>query len=409
MFLLMVTVFVLLCIAIAAAPWFVPYRGETAANVEATNADVRSEQIKELDTRLAAGTLDNETYEELALEVDRRLLSEANPTGGVGLIERKQRITIIVVIAFILGVAAVAYQTYGANTEQRMYQRYMELSSAEAIDVPKALNLLQEIREFATPASIEKMEWLSMAAQGYMQLQHYRKSASTYDQMLELLPGDTQLLANAAQAHYLANDRQMAGTARQYLEQVFTIDPNHANALGFAGMAAFEQGRYVEAVGYWERAVAQLPLAEQESGVLAGALAEAKRRAGTAPAPAIKAPEPAAASNTIVVNLQLDPAIDVPQSKTVFVLAKAKTGPPMPLAVKRLRVSDLPTTITLSAADAMTPALTIEQFDELVVQARISQSGNAIASPGDIEATAQSVVLGDQGATADLIINRVID
>ena len=64
-------------------------------------------------------------------------------------------------------------------------------------------------------------------------------------------------------------------------------------------------------------------------------------------------------------------------------MAKAVSGPPMPLAVQRLTVADLPQVITLSDAQAMAAGLQLSNFAEVTVIARVSRTNQPIAQPGD--------------------------
>jgi cytochrome c-type biogenesis protein CcmH len=51
--------------------------------------------------------------------------------------------------------------------------------------------------------------------------------------------------------------------------------------------------------------------------------------------------------------------------------------------VVRQAVGNWPVVAELSDANAMTPQATLSKFDEVIVQARISPSGNAIPQSGD--------------------------
>jgi cytochrome c-type biogenesis protein CcmH len=68
----------------------------------------------------------------------------------------------------------------------------------------------------------------------------------------------------------------------------------------------------------------------------------------------------------------------------VFILARAAGGSPMPLAAKRLRVADLPMDFSLDDSDAVMPTQTISSAKAVVVEARVSKSGDAKAKPGDL-------------------------
>jgi cytochrome c-type biogenesis protein CcmH len=108
------------------------------------------------------------------------------------------------------------------------------------------------------------------------------------------------------------------------------------------------------------------------------------------------------------VHVSLDSSLAgrVDPGETVFIFARAPQGPRMPLAIARKQVSDLPTTVTLDDSMAMAPAFRVSMFPQVVVGARVSRSGNAMPSSGDLRGEATNVKVG--GPPVDLSINRVV-
>ena len=95
----------------------------------------------------------------------------------------------------------------------------------------------------------------------------------------------------------------------------------------------------------------------------------------------------------------LDPGIAarVQPTDTVFVFARAAQGPKMPLAIRRIVVKDLPYTFVLDDSAAMAPGMVISAFDQVVVGARISRSGDAAPKPGDFQGLSAPVKPGASG------------
>jgi cytochrome c-type biogenesis protein CcmH len=86
---------------------------------------------------------------------------------------------------------------------------------------------------------------------------------------------------------------------------------------------------------------------------------------------------------TVAVDISSQAREKFSAGDTVFVYAKAKQGPRMPLAVQRLTLAELPTTVTLDDSMAMMQGMNMSAFEQLVISARVSKSGSAIAQSGD--------------------------
>ena len=79
----------------------------------------------------------------------------------------------------------------------------------------------------------------------------------------------------------------------------------------------------------------------------------------------------------------------------------------MPLAAVRLKVKQLPLTVTLNDAQAMVPQMKLSNFEQVLVGARISRSGSATVSSGDLKGEVAPVTVA-QGDIVKLVIDTVI-
>lgn len=85
----------------------------------------------------------------------------------------------------------------------------------------------------------------------------------------------------------------------------------------------------------------------------------------------------------------------------MFIYARAEVGPKMPLAILQLKVSDLPASFSLNDDMAMMPTMKISSFPKVVVEARVSKSGQAVPTSGDLQGFSAPVNLGQD----DISIN----
>jgi cytochrome c-type biogenesis protein CcmH len=115
-------------------------------------------------------------------------------------------------------------------------------------------------------------------------------------------------------------------------------------------------------------------------------------------------------STRIIVNVSLDPKLraKVLPGDTLFVFAKAANGPAMPLAIARLTAAQLPASVALTDAMSMMPNLTLSKFPQVILGARISKSGNAVAQNGDFQ-TLSAAVSNSRTEPIRLTIDRRVE
>jgi cytochrome c-type biogenesis protein CcmH len=125
---------------------------------------------------------------------------------------------------------------------------------------------------------------------------------------------------------------------------------------------------------------------------------------GTVTATAGTAPN-AEVSGTVSLDTRF--AQSMQRGATLFIYAKAADSPGPPLAVVRATVGTWPVNFRLDDSTAMIPSRRLSQFDRVVIEARISRSGQATPAAGDLFATSQ-VLRPAAGTRLALVINREI-
>lgn len=257
----------------------------------------------------------------------------------------------------------------------------------------------------------------ALLAQAYSALGKPQQARDALDHLLKLKPDDPDAMVAWVEASAeTSRSHEIDDASRAKLQRALQIEPAHQRALWLLGISDFQRGDYAGAAKQWKTL---LPLLDPSSKVAAAVkqeLADAEARAGggtqsAAIAAADPAPAPDAAASSAValdVTVKLDPklAAKVRPADTLFVFARAVDGPPMPLAVARLKASELPAKVTLTDAMAMTPAMTLSKFSRVKVAARISKSGNAMPQAGDLE-SAPVEVATDSHAPVALTIDKV--
>jgi cytochrome c-type biogenesis protein CcmH len=275
-------------------------------------------------------------------------------------------------------------------------------------DVNKALD---QLRAHLVDQPNDVQGWV-LLAQAEMDMQQPEEARNAFEQALKHNPDNTAAMVGWAQADSTASaDHHISGHARELLERAVKLEPNNQRALWLLGISDFQQGRFAEAASTWRTLQPMLEPGSTVAQAVAQQIELADARASRAPAPASST---GAASSSQGAALQVKVAVaptlkaKLAAGDTLFVYAKAESGPPMPLAVARLDASQLPATVTLTDAMSMLPSMKLSSVPRVVIGARISHSGNAIAQAGDLEGEGGTVDVGSK-APVNVTIDKVHD
>jgi len=359
-----------------------PARGGTES--AAVNTAVLKDQLDELERDRATGVIADGDYEQAKLELKRRLLEDTHATDGASPAARRRPWAAITVAAAVPLVAAGLYLVLGSPAALDPARREAQIGPAEIEAMVERLARRLDDRP-------DDPEGWVMLGRSYNVLRRYAAAAAAYQRAESIVLGDARLLAEYAESLALAHEGNLQGKPAQLVARALELDPEYPPALLLAGAVAFQRAEYQGAVRYWERARAKL---EPESE-LARSLDDNIARARELAAGAKPAAKPPAVAGT--VRLAAGFASKAASTDTVFVFARAAGGPPMPLAVLRKQVKDLPLAFTLDDSLAMAPDLRLSGFAEVVVVARVSRSGSATPQSGDLQGLSPPVKVGATG------------
>ncbi|MDH0212322.1 c-type cytochrome biogenesis protein CcmI [Stutzerimonas stutzeri] len=348
-------------------------RAQAEEDRTALNVALYEERLAELTAQHAAGTLSDAQLEAGRADAARELLEDTENSDSPKIAKLGRSVPLIAALLVPL-VGYGLYMHWGASDKVQMARQFSE--QPRTVEEMTA-HLEQAVKE--QPDSAEAWYFLGRT---YMNQERPADAAKAFARVVELAGRQPELLGQWAQAQYFAGDRQWSEQLQALTDEALQADPQELTSLGLLGIAAYEEGRYQDAVRFWEQLVAALPENDPSREAIRGGIERARQQVDGGSGNAAAGEAPAAASTqaaALQIQVQLDPKVaeTVSPEDSVFVFARAVNGPPVPLAAKRLTVGDLPATVTLSDADAMVPSLKISSVEQVTVMARVSRTGDA--------------------------------
>lgn len=399
-----------------------------------SNLSINDEKREELERDFAEGRIDQPSYKVAGEELDRELLIDIPGDGGVfdsnasDAIVKKQPALILLLAVIVPAMSTLLYFQLGMPvatdaTFVASQQHQPDPASASIEDLTKQL--------------IARIEGQGGSAQDWVMLARAHKYMGEYVQAEKAFvvaqqhdENNAELMLELAEMMAVNNNREFNAAARELVLKAYALEPGNANAQWFAGVAEFQANNYQPAI---DLLLKLLPATRDDEDVLQSIIAmisrsrleliaagkdmpelEAMLGMSTTPESVATeisaAPEQlAAASETITsLNVTVNISDEIRQrfnaNDVIFVYAKAKQGPKAPLAAQRITLAELPATIVLDDSMAMIEGMNMSAFEQLVISARVTKSGMAIAQSGDYIGSHEYANNKTKGA-----INVVID
>jgi cytochrome c-type biogenesis protein CcmH len=411
---------------------------------DALNLAVFRQQLEELDNDLATGELGQEDYDAARRDLERELLRDVGQdTAPVTATEPGQGRWAALVLGLAIPIAAVSLYLFQGNagiipeleasagTQTATAQSEAMPPGHPAVGNGPAASLdvlVQRLAEHMQKNPNDLKGWI-MLGRTYTVLQQPEHAVSALEKAYALAPKQPEVLTAYAEALAASNGNRLEGRPAELIKTALQLDPQSVSAHWLSGLVSFQKGDFKGAASEWEGMLARFDPQGQEAAQLRRFVNEARRRAGVPPieAPASAPMQVAEAGGRtsgptprdevatqanpaakLTVEVALDPALAAkadPQ-ETVFIYAKAVSGPPMPLAVQRVHMSQLPLTVTLDDSMAMTPTMRLSAFPQVTVGARISKSRRAIPQSGDLQGEVSPVKPG-RTEPVKVVINSV--
>ncbi len=249
--------------------------------------------------------------------------------------------------------------------------------------------------------------WL-MLGRSNMSMQRFDAAVTAFERAMQLEDGrNAQTLVDLALAILSRDGTPIEGRPAALIDSALAMDPNNPAALFYSGVAAANNGNTDLAAERWEillglnpppeiRAVLAQRIAEWRGEPVAAIDPDAALPADHPPIDspseqgvsqaAVQQQAPEADPDAVVtarVALSQGAIASIGADANVFVIARDPAQPSPPIAVSRIRVSELPAVVSLGDSQSMVAGRDLSGFDEFELLARVSLSGSPAAKSGD--------------------------
>lgn len=383
----------------------------------AQNVVIAKERLNELKIEFEDGLISEEEYKQTQQELELSLLNDVEQASddkeNITNAQSYNRVSQLGLLVFI-PVVAVVFYTFLGQPELIDGVKKQAAAGHTSTDGKTQLDSVEDmVAKLAERLKNEpnNAEGWFMLARSYMSMGRYKEAVDALEKTNKLVPDNPVIMLRYADALTMLRGGQISGKPFELIKRAVELSPDNHTGLWLIGMGYEEQGAYKKAISYWNKL---LPLLtdEQSKTQVQQLISRAKREAGitttddSAAQVVTKETQPVKAIS-VSVSIDKDKLKNISGNDVVFIFARALQGPPMPLAVVRKQVKDLPIEVTLDDSMAMMESMKLSSFKQVQIVARVSKSGTAKVQSGDLESDV-SVASAGQKEKVKLEINKSV-
>ncbi|MCM2307120.1 MAG: c-type cytochrome biogenesis protein CcmI [Sulfuritalea sp.] len=393
-------------LALLLLPLLLKERKQHVGSASQLSIAVLRDQLSDLEDQRKAGLLDSELFVEEQAELERRALEDGAATRAAASSSPARKRTLAAAIGLALPALAVGLYFLLGTPDAMKPQQAADAEGNHALSPQQIQAMAAKLAERLQSNPDDGEGWL-MLGRSYAVLGRYPESAAAFGRATTLLPPSANMLADYADIMAMAQGRKLSGEPEKIIARALSIDPRHIKSLALAGSVAFERGDFGSAIQQWRTILTLVPPDSSVAQSIGKSIADAENRMGVARVPTADAavtPPLASAAASVSGTVVLAPELvgKIPADGTLFVFARAVDGSRIPLAMARINPATMPHAFKLDDSMSMAPTMRLSSAKSVIIGARVSRSGEALAKSGDFEGFSAPVTVGASGVVVTI-------
>ena len=352
------------------------------------------QRLDELKTDLDNQRIDAQMHDESVIEQKRRLLNELSPEKALNS-KGNNRIFALTGAGFLIVLTAIFYGYTGSQQQikgwhdamanLKSYGERAVMQDGEPLTPNELQAFALALRTKLDQSGDDEVAWMLLGRVA-MSLNEFDMAMQSFDKVLKMNPDNKQVLISYSQVLLMEGSDANMSRAATMLSRVLKAEPTNIDAISLLALIAYERKDWLQAKTAFEVLLASMQQNDPRYSMIAERIAEIDAHLNNEQQ--VTNTKLAEASNSeISITVDLDSALadSQPQNGTLFVFAKAASGPQMPLAVVKMTEYSFPLTVTLSDSNAMVEGLNLSSVDKIILTARLSKDATVVTSSGELE------------------------